>query len=129
MKGEACSRLSGGQNSMETMGGLPQTPMGTPSTHDRVHGRVSRICKEGSQLDRTKLYPPPPQRVERPPLPSEQNGNSHPNMISKYDASYSFYIFFVFWGQHLRHMEVLRLGVKLEMQLPPTPQLTATLDP
>ena len=51
-------------------------------------------------------------------------------------------LFFCFLGLHPRHMEVPRLGVKSEVQLPayttvtwdlsrlqPTPQLTATLDP
>ena len=59
---------------------------------------------------------------------------------------YYYFLSFVFLGLHLRHMEVLRLGVKLELLLPacthqshsnvgfephlrPTPQLTATPDP
>ena len=56
-----------------------------------------------------------------------------------------FFFFFVFLGPHPRHMEVPRLGVELELQLPanttatatqylshicnPTPKLTATMDP
>ena len=36
---------------------------------------------------------------------------------------------YVFLGLHSWHMEVPRLGVELELQLPPTPQLTATPDP
>ena len=34
-----------------------------------------------------------------------------------------------FLQPHLRHMEVPRLGVKLELQLPAYPTPTATLDP
>ena len=53
------------------------------------------------------------------------------------------FFFFVFLGPHLWHMEVLRLGVELELQLPayttatatpdvslqPTPQLAVTVRP
>ena len=54
-----------------------------------------------------------------------------------------FYLFFVFLGLHLKHMEVPRLGIQSELQLPvyatatamqdpshvwDTPQLMATLD-
>ena len=37
--------------------------------------------------------------------------------------SLSLSFFFLFLWQHLRHMEVPRLGVKMELQLRPTPQL------
>ena len=37
--------------------------------------------------------------------------------------------YFCFWGPHLWHMEVLRLGVKLELQLPFYTTATATQDP
>ena len=37
--------------------------------------------------------------------------------------------FFFFLGPHLQHMEVPRLGVKLELQLPAYTTATATLDP
>ena len=40
-----------------------------------------------------------------------------------------FFFFLVFLGPSPQHMEVPRLGVKSELQLPPTPQLTATPDP
>ena len=42
-----------------------------------------------------------------------------------------FYFVFCFLGPHLRHMEVCRLGVKLELQLPAyaTATATATRDP
>ena len=39
----------------------------------------------------------------------------------------SFSNFFFFWGHHMWHMEIPRLGVKLELQLPAT--TTARLDP
>ena len=42
---------------------------------------------------------------------------------------FSFYSFFlVFLGLHLQHMEVLRLGVKSELQLPAYTTATATRD-
>ena len=37
--------------------------------------------------------------------------------------------FFAFLGQHLRHMEVPRLGVQLELQLPVYTTATVTPDP
>ena len=42
----------------------------------------------------------------------------------------SFFLFFFFWflGPLLRHMEVLRLGVELELQLPAYAMATATPD-
>ena len=40
-----------------------------------------------------------------------------------------FSFFFGFLGPHLRHMEVARLEVKLELQLPTTATATATWDP
>ena len=59
--------------------------------------------------------------------------------------NFLFFFFFVFLGAHLWHMEVPRLGVESELELPayttvtatqdpsphlrPTPQLTATPDP
>ena len=36
---------------------------------------------------------------------------------------------FCFLGPHLQHMEVLRLGVQSELQLPPYTTVTATQDP
>ena len=39
-----------------------------------------------------------------------------------------FFFFFCFLGQHLQHMEVPRLGVKLELQLPAFTTTTATQD-
>ena len=44
------------------------------------------------------------------------------------EKSFSLYLFIVFLGPHLRHMEVPRLGVKLELQLPPYATATATGD-
>ena len=38
-------------------------------------------------------------------------------------------VFFGFLGSYLRHMEVPRLGVKLELQLPAYTTATATQDP
>ena len=40
-----------------------------------------------------------------------------------------FFVFLLFLGQLLRHMEVPRLGVELELQLPACTTATATLDP
>ena len=40
-----------------------------------------------------------------------------------------FLSFFSFLGPHLRHVEVPRLGVKSELQLPAYTRATATLDP
>ena len=40
-----------------------------------------------------------------------------------------FFFFLFFLGLHLRHMEVLRPGVKSELHLQLTPQLAATPDP
>ena len=40
-----------------------------------------------------------------------------------------FFFFFCFLGPHLRHMEVPRLGVQLELQLPAYTTATATLVP
>ena len=42
---------------------------------------------------------------------------------------YNHYYYFCFWGPHPWHMEVPRLGVKLELQLPPYTTATVTLDP
>ena len=39
-----------------------------------------------------------------------------------------FLLFFVFLGLHLQRMEVPRLGVELELQLPAYPTATATPD-
>ena len=38
------------------------------------------------------------------------------------------FFFFVFSGPHMRHMEVSRLGVESELQLPAYTTATATLD-
>ena len=47
-----------------------------------------------------------------------------------YCSDYSFFFFFLgFLGPHLRHMEVPRLGVQLELQLPAYTTTTATSDP
>ena len=40
-----------------------------------------------------------------------------------------FFFFLVFLGPHLRHMEVPRLGVEAELQLPAYTTATATPDP
>ena len=40
-----------------------------------------------------------------------------------------FYLFPFFLGPRLQHMEVPRLGIKLELQLPAYTRATATLDP
>ena len=42
------------------------------------------------------------------------------NSVPTFKSGFLFVCFclFVFWGLHLRHMEVPRLGVKLELQLP-----------
>ena len=40
-----------------------------------------------------------------------------------------FYLFICFLGLPLRHMEVLRVGVTSELQLPAYARATATLDP
>ena len=40
-----------------------------------------------------------------------------------------FFIFFVFLGPHLQHMEVLRLGVQSELWPLACTTATATLDP
>ena len=39
------------------------------------------------------------------------------------------FFFFCFLGLHLQHVEVPRLGFKLELQLPATATVTATQDP
>ena len=41
----------------------------------------------------------------------------------------SFFFFFAFLGVHLQHMEVSRLGVESELQLPAYTTATATRDP
>ena len=48
-------------------------------------------------------------------------------ICSKHWSKGSFLFFFFFLGPHLEHMEVPRLGVELELQLPAA--ATATLDP
>ena len=40
-----------------------------------------------------------------------------------------YFIFFVFLGPHLQHMEVPRPGVELELQLPAYTTATTTQDP
>ena len=40
-----------------------------------------------------------------------------------------FFFFFVFLGPYLYHVEVPRVGVKLELQLPAYTTATATWDP
>ena len=40
-----------------------------------------------------------------------------------------FFFFFAFLGPHLQHMEIPRLGVQLELQLPAYTTATATQDP
>ena len=42
---------------------------------------------------------------------------------------YFVFIYFVFSGPHLQHMEAPRLGVELELQLLAYPTATATRDP
>ena len=42
---------------------------------------------------------------------------------------FSFFFFFCFLGSYLRHMEVPRLGVQLELHLPAHATATATSDP
>jgi len=42
---------------------------------------------------------------------------------------FTFFIFYFFLGPHLRDMEVSRLGVKLELQLPAYTTATVTPDP
>ena len=44
-------------------------------------------------------------------------------------VTYLVFLFFTFLGPHLLHMEVLRLGVELELQLPTYTTAMATLDP
>ena len=39
------------------------------------------------------------------------------------------FVFFCFLGPHMQHVEVPRLGVKSELQLPASATATATLDP
>ena len=41
----------------------------------------------------------------------------------------SFFFFFVFLRPHLQHMEVPRLGIQLELELPVYARATATWDP
>ena len=43
-------------------------------------------------------------------------------------CAYLIYLFIVFLGPHLQHMEVPRLGVKSELQLPADTTATAVLD-
>ena len=43
--------------------------------------------------------------------------------------SFSFFFFFLFLGPHLRHVEVPRLGVESELQLPASAKATASQDP
>ena len=59
-----------------------------------------------------------------------------PNVIMRFQRCYSaldVYLFFggggVFIGLHLEHVGVLRLGVKLELQLSAYTTVTATADP
>ena len=49
-------------------------------------------------------------------------------MKEKYPTFY-FCVCVCFSGLHLQHMEVLRLGVQLELQLPAYARATATRDP
>ena len=46
-----------------------------------------------------------------------------------WNTFFFFLLFFLFLGQHLRHMEVLRVGVELEPQLPAYMTATVTPDP
>ena len=55
--------------------------------------------------------------------------NTDGNIICSYQIHVLLFFFnFGFLGLHLWHMEVPRLGVELELQLLPTPQLRAMLD-
>ena len=53
----------------------------------------------------------------------------HSRMAYKEAFFFFFLSFFVFLGPYLRHMEVPKLGVKLELQLPAYATATATWDP
>ena len=50
-------------------------------------------------------------------------------ILLDYSDSFSLILFFVFLALHLQHMEIPRLGVKLELSLPFYATATATLDP
>ena len=56
-------------------------------------------------------------------------GHSEAPIIMGFCFVFVFVLFFVFVGMHLWHMEVPRLGVKLELQLPAYTTATATPDP
>ena len=49
--------------------------------------------------------------------PKQKNPNPNPNQTLP-EPSAEFFFFFFFSGPPLRHMEVPRLGIKLELQLP-----------
>ena len=46
-------------------------------------------------------------------------------LLAHYAKNTSFWFFFFFLRPHLQHMEVPRLGVELELQLPAYPAATA----
>ena len=53
----------------------------------------------------------------------------YPLLLCSFSPHYFFLLSFFFLGLHLQHMEVLRLGVQLELQLLAYARATAILDP
>ena len=91
----------------------------------------------------TMLDPSPTVTPEKAILPhfineeSQQSGNgsvlehllaTQPRPSSR-PSLYSDILFFLFLGPHLQHMEVPRLGIELELQLPAYTTATTTRDP
>ena len=56
-----------------------------------------------------------------------RNWHNTVNQLYIYTHTHT-HICFFFLGSHTQHMEVPRLGVQLELQLPGTPQLVGTPD-
>ena len=60
---------------------------------------------------------------------TQEQNTKFSNFVFQSDYRDAFFIFiFCFLGSHSRHMEVPRLGVQSELQLPAYPRATATPD-
>ena len=67
-----------------------------------------------------------PQGRRPSPEPQDEPALPNPDVMNSFIHSFTH---FCFLGPHLRHMEVPRLGVNLELQLPAYTTATAMLDP
>ena len=115
---------------------LPNHPKAPSSTPGRVPSWGGPrddgghpLC-EGCPEDRTRPAEGPSAQQSQARVKREQvRGEMRKKEIIPFFLSFFFFFLVCFSGPHLRHMEVPRLGVESELQLPAYTTATATRDP